>query len=329
MSEFDQVFGQDHIKEFFKNAVLTGNAPHACILSGEAGMGKRRLAELFARNLLCERGGPEACGQCHSCIQTAAGTHPDLIFVTHEKPASIGVDDVREQIQDSIVIRPYSGRYKIYIVDEAEKMTVQAQNALLKTIEEPPSYGVILLLTANQDSFLPTILSRCVQLKCRPVGDEAGKRYLMEKLDISEEKAEICSAFARGNIGKMMDFATSEEFQNMYDRMVRLLKNIKKMDISELLASIKEMKDDSVDIYDCLDFMQLWYRDIVMYKVTKDINLMIFKREHNAINEICEKSGYDGLELILQAIDKARVRLNANVNQDLALELMLLTMKEN
>ena len=82
---------------------------------------------------------------------------------------------------------------------------VQAQNALLKTIEEPPSYGVILLLTANQDSFLPTILSRCVQLKCRPVGDEAGKRYLMEKLDISEEKAEICSAFARGNIGKMMD----------------------------------------------------------------------------------------------------------------------------
>ena len=329
MSEFDQVFGQDHIKEFFKNAVLTGNVPHACILSGEAGMGKRRLAELFARNLLCERGGPEACGQCHSCIQTAAGTHPDLIFVTHEKPASIGVDDVREQIQDSIVIRPYSGRYKIYIVDEAEKMTVQAQNALLKTIEEPPSYGVILLLTANQDSFLPTILSRCVQLKCRPVGDEAGKRYLMEKLDISEEKAEICSAFARENIGKMMDFATSEEFQNMYDRMVRLLKNIKKMDISELLASIKEMKDDSVDIYDCLDFMQLWYRDIVMYKVTKDINLMIFKREHNAINEICEKSGYDGLELILQAIDKARVRLNANVNQDLALELMLLTMKEN
>ena len=84
-----------------------------------------------------------------------------------------------------------------------------------------------------------------------------------------------------------------------------------------------------MDIYDCLDFMQLWYRDIVMYKVTKDINLMIFKREHNAINEICEKSGYDGLELILQAIDKARVRLNANVNQDLALELMLLTMKEN
>ena len=239
------------------------------------------------------------------------------------------MDDVRKQIQDTIVIRPYNGRYKVYIVDEAEKMTVQAQNALLKTIEEPPSYGVILLLTENLNMFLPTILSRCVQLKCRPVSDQAGKAYLMEQLHIPEEKAEVYAAFGRGNIGKMVDFAMSEKFQNMYDKMVHLLEHIKEMDISDLLNCIRELKDDDVDVYDCLDFMQLWYRDVLMYKVTRDINLMIFKDEHNAINEICEKSGYDGLELILQAIDKARVRLNANVNQDLALELMLLTMKEN
>lgn len=329
MAGFDQVLGQEHIKKFFRNAATTGNVPHACILSGEEGMGKRKLAEAFARNLLCERGGAEACGQCHSCKQTAAGSHPDLIFVTHEKPASIGVDDVRKQIQDTIVIRPYSGRYKIYIVDEAEKMTVQAQNALLKTIEEPPSYGVILLLTENLDIFLPTILSRCVQLKCRPVSDRDGKAYLMDHLHVPEERAEIYAAFGRGNIGKMVDFATSEKFQNMYDKMLYILKNIKEMDISDLLNCIKELKDENVDIYDCLDFMQLWYRDVLMYKVTRDMNLMIFKNEHNAISDICEKSGYDGLELILQAIDKARVRLNANVNQDLALELMLLTMKEN
>ena len=239
------------------------------------------------------------------------------------------MDDVRKQIQDTIVIRPYNGRYKVYIVDEAEKMTVQAQNALLKTIEEPPSYGVILLLTENLNMFLPTILSRCVQLKCRPVSDQAGKAYLMEQLHIPEEKAEVYAAFGRGNIGKKVDFAMSEKFQNMYDKMVHLLEHIKEMDISDLLNCIRELKDDDVDVYDCLDFMQLWYRDVLMYKVTRDINLMIFKDEHNAINEICEKSGYDGLELILQAIDKARVRLNANVNQDLALELMLLTMKEN
>lgn len=329
MTGYDEVLGQDLIKKFFHNCIQTGNVPHACILSGEAGMGKRKLAQAFAEALLCERGGTEACGVCHSCRQAAGGSHPDLIFVTHEKPASIGVKDVREQIQDTIVIRPYNGRYKVYIVDEGEKMTVQAQNALLKTIEEPPSYGVILLLTTNADSFLPTILSRCIQLKCKPVSDGAGKKYLMEKFQVPESRAEIYAAFARGNVGKMVELATSEKFQNMYDRMVGLLKNIKKMDISDLLSYIKELKDEETDIYDCLDFMQLWYRDILMYKVTRDVNLMVFKNERNTINEICEKSGYDGLELILQAIDKARVRLNANVNQDLALELMLLTMKEN
>lgn len=329
MTGYDEVLGQDLIKSFFRNSIRTGNVPHACILAGEAGMGKRKLAQAFAEALLCENGGEEACGQCHSCRQNAGGSHPDLIFVTHEKPSSIGVKDVREQIQDTMAIRPYNGRYKVYIVDEGELMTVQAQNALLKTIEEPPPYGVILLLTTNLNAFLPTILSRCIQLKCKPVSDQAGRKYLMDRLQVSEADAEIYAAFARGNMGKMIELATSEKFQNMYDRMVCLLKNIKTMDISELLAYIREMKDEETDIYDCLDFMQLWYRDILMYKVTRDVNLMIFKNERNAVNEICEKSGYDGLELIIQAIDKARIRLNANVNQDLALELMLLTMKEN
>ena len=117
---------------------------------------------------------------CHSCKQALSGNHPDLIYVTHEKPASIGVDDIREQINDTIQIRPYSSYYKIYIVDEAEKMTVQAQNALLKTIEEPPSYAVIILITTNQEAFLPTILSRCVQLKLKPLKDFTVKSYLTE-----------------------------------------------------------------------------------------------------------------------------------------------------
>lgn len=133
---------------------------------------------------------------CHSCKQVLGGNHPDLIYVTHSKPGSIGVDDIREQINDTIMIRPYSSYYKIYIVDEAEKMTVQAQNALLKTMEEPPSYAVIILITTNQEEFLPTILSRCVQLKLKPLKDFTVKSYLTEHLDIPEKEAEICAAFA-------------------------------------------------------------------------------------------------------------------------------------
>ena len=101
------------------------------------------------------------------------------------------------------------------------------------------------------------------------------------------------------------------------------------MDISMLLNYIKKMKEDNLDLFECLDFMQIWYRDALMFKVTKDANLLIFKDEYTAMNEMSQKIGYDGFENILQAIEKARVRLQANVNMELAMELMFLVMKEN
>lgn len=120
-----------------------------------------------------------------------------------------------------------------------------------------------------------------------------------------------------------------EEFKLLHQELLHLLKHIHDMDISELLGYIRKLKEDNLDIYECLDFMQMWYRDVLLYKVTKDINLMIFKDEYRVINEISKNSAYDGLEKILEAIDKARVRLDANVNMELAMELMLLVMKEN
>ena len=329
MLGFNDILGHEQIKEHFRNAVETGKVSHAYILSGEAGMGRKSLANAFALSLLCEKGMAEPCMQCHACKQVLSGNHPDLIYVTHEKPASIGVDDIREQLNDTIQVRPYSSYYKIYIMDEAEKMTVQAQNALLKTIEEPPAYAVILLLTTNQDSFLPTILSRCVQLKLKPLKDTVVKEYLVQSLGEDESQADIYAAFARGNLGKAIHLAQSEEFGVMYKEMLRLLKHIKDTDISELLDYIRKVKEENLDIRECLDFMQMWYRDILMYKTTKDINLLIFKDEFSTVKSVSTTSGYDGLERILEAIDKARIRLDANVNTELVMELMLLTMKEN
>ena len=108
-----------------------------------------------------------------------------------------------------------------------------------------------------------------------------------------------------------------------------MLKHVRDMDISELLDYIRKLKDENLDIYECLDFMQIWYRDALMFKVTNDANLLIFKDEYTIINEMSKNTGYDGFENVLQAIDKARVRLDANVNFELAMELMLLAMKEN
>lgn len=324
---FEEILGNEMVKDHFKKAIANHKISHAYILTGEAGMGRKSIANAFAMTLLCEKGGSEPCMTCHSCKQVMSGNHPDLIYVKHEKPGSIGVDDVREQINDTIMIRPYSSYYKIYIVDEAEKMTVQAQNALLKTIEEPPAYAVIILITTNQEAFLPTILSRCVQMKLKPLKDFTIKSYLTQNLHIPEKDADICAAFARGNLGKAIHLASSDEFKELFQKVMVLVKNVKTMDISMLLDCIREMKEQNFDIGEVLDLMQLWYRDVLMFKVTKDMNLLIFKDEYKMINETGEKVDYAGLEAILAAIDTARTRLNANVNMELAMELLLLTMK--
>lgn len=329
MLRFQDIIGHENIKEHFQRAVREHKVSHAYILAGEAGMGKKSLADAFALTLLCERGRMEPCMECHACRQVLSGNHPDLIHVTHEKAGSIGVDDIREQINDTIVVRPYSSPYKVYIVDEAQKMTTQAQNALLKTVEEPPSYAVIVLLTTSSEAFLPTILSRCVQLKLKPLRDSVVREYLKENQGVSDTDADIYAAFARGNLGKAVQIASSEDFRNMYQEVLHLLKHIRDMDISELLDYIRKLKEDSVDIQEVLDFMLMWYRDVLLYKVTTDINLLIFKDEYGKFKEISDKSSYDGLKRILEAIEKAKVRLDANVNMELAMELMLLTMKEN
>lgn len=329
MPGFQDIIGHDRIKEHLQRAIEFHHVSHAYILNGEAGMGRKSLANALAMTLLCEKGKSEPCMQCHACKQVMSHNHPDLIYVTHEKSGSIGVDDIRKQIHDTIMIRPYSSYYKIYIVDEAEKMTAQAQNALLKTIEEPPSYIVIMLLTTNQEAFLPTILSRCIQLKLKPLEDSAVKSYLIGSLGIGEIKAEVYAAFARGNLGRAIHLASSEEFQLMYTELIHMLEHLKDMDIVELLFYIKKLKDEKLDIHDCLDFMQVWYRDVLMYKVTKDINLLVFREEYNTIKKVSAVSAYDGIEKVLRAIDKARIRLDANVNMELAMELMLMVMKEN
>jgi len=333
MLQFENILGQDHVKHHFMKAMEQGHISHAYILSGETGMGKKQMAKTFAMALQCEsrrsEGSAEPCGHCHSCKQFLTDNHPDVVYVTHEKPGSIGVDDIREKLVDDVGIKPYSSPYKIYIVDEAEKMTPQAQNALLKTIEEPPEYAVIILLTTNSNGFLPTILSRCIHLALRPLPDEAVRGYLMEHFHVAKSQADICTAFARGNLGKAIFLVQSEEFMEMYRSVLGILKNVREMPMPLMLEGMRALKEGSRDIRECLDLMKLWYRDVTVFKATQDVNILIFPHELAAIRETANLSSFHGIDEIVQAIDKARVRLDANVNFDLTMELLLLTIKEN
>ena len=329
MAGFSEILGHEQIIEHLQNAIKLQKVSHAYILDGEEGAGKNMLARAFAQTLQCERGGTEPCGECHSCKQAMSGNQPDIITVTHEKPTSIGVEDIRGQLCGDIQIKPYSSPYKIYIVDEAEKMTVQAQNALLKTIEEPPAYGVIMLLTTNADAFLPTILSRCVTLKLRPVKSEIIRPYLMEKYHIPDYQAEVCTAFARGNVGKAERLAQSEQFAELKSHLLHLLRHLRDMEVYELTEAVRSASEYKTEINDYLDLMALWFRDVLLFKATRQIDGLVFAEEINAISAQAQKSSYEGLERILKALEKAKVRLNANVNFELTMELLMLTIKEN
>ena len=329
MAGFRDIIGHEQIKEHLQNAITMDKISHAYIINGPDKSGKKMLAEAFAMALQCETGGTDGCMECHSCKQAMNHNQPDIIYVSHEKPNTISVDDIRSQVNNDIGIKPYSSKYKIYIVDEAEKMNVQAQNALLKTIEEPPAYAVILLLTTNADTFLPTILSRCVTLNIKVVPDEKINKFLMKEYQIPDYQADVCVAFAQGNVGKAIQLAVSSDFNELKAAVLQLMKRLDDIEIYEMGAAIKQINEYKLTINDYFDLMMIWYRDILLFKATGDVNGLIFKDEVYDIKRQAEKSSYRGIENILEALHKAQIRLNANVNFDLVIELLLLTIKEN
>lgn len=329
MAGFKDMIGHEQEIAHLERAIESGKVSHAYIFNGEKGTGKRTLADAFAMTLQCTGEGERPCGQCHSCRQAASGNHPDIIHLEHEKPASIGVEDVREQLVGDIQIRPYNGKYKIYIVADADKMTAQAQNAILKTIEEPPQYAVIILLTVNSQALLDTIRSRCVLIDLKPVPDERVKAYLMEQIQIPDYEADICVAFAQGNIGKAVRLASSEDFSAIKSSAMRLIRNAGRMEVSELIDYVKEVQEYKLSIQDYLDILALWYRDMVYFKATRDIDGIVFRDEIRTIRDTVNTCSYEGVEEVMKAIENAKTRLNANVNFDLTMELLFFVIKEN
>lgn len=329
MARFQDIVGQEQIKEHLQNVLSTGKVSHAYIINGEKSSGKEFIARVFAQALQCENRATEACHECRSCKQALSDNHPDIIRVTHEKPNTISVDDIRTQINNDVGIKPYSSAHKVYIVNEAEKMTVQAQNAILKTLEEPPEYAVIILLVSNLNTLLPTILSRCVVLNMKPVADALVKNYLCEQLQVPDYKAEVCVAFARGNIGKAKALASSEEFENVKAEALSLLKYIQDMELNEMIAAIKKINEYKLEINDYLDIIAIWYRDVLLFKATQDVNHLVFREEIQTLRHVAQRSSYEGIETIIKALDTAKKRLDANVNFELVMELLMLTIKEN
>jgi DNA polymerase III, delta' subunit len=327
MFSFSEIVGHEQIKEHMQAAIRDKKPFHAYLFQGEEGVGKEALARTFAAGLQCQsESADKPCKECVSCRQMESGNQPDVIWVTREK-ASLGVDEIREQLCNTMDIKPFSSPYKIYLVLEAEKMTEAAQNALLKTIEEPPEYGIVILMTSNISALLPTIQSRCLTMEFRPLSTAVVESYVKEHCQVPDYQARASAAFAQGNLGKAMRYAKSEDFIERKDHIISLLRHVEQMDLSEMLAVIKDLGTRKDEVRDYIDLMVLWYRDVLLFKATKDINQLLFQDEASYISREASHRSYEKIEEILQAFEKAKVRLRANVNFDITMELMLLALK--
>ncbi len=328
--KFEDIKGQERLKEHLMDACAKGQISHAYLISGEKDSGKMMLAKRFAASILCEHRTPagDACGRCHSCKQIETDNHPDVIYVSHEKPNTISVDDIRVQVNHDIMTKPYASDHKIYIIDEAEKMNEQAQNAILKTIEEPPAYAIIMLLSANAAVFLPTIRSRCIQLEMKPVSDEIIRRTLMDEEQVPDYLAQVSSAFAQGNLGKAIRLSRSEEFREMKDHVVSVVRRIDRAPYSERMDMEKEMEAYKDSMNEYLDLLLVWYRDVLLLKSGGSKEKLIFSDQVWQIEKQAKAADYAGLNGIIEAIADARNKIAANVNLSLVLELLLDTMHD-
>jgi len=320
------ILGRESLVEYLNTAASKEEFSHAYIFEGEKGMGKLFIAKEFAKLILCAGKETEEERQIVR-KQVENGNSPDIIYIEPDKPTVISVEEIRTKLVGTSDIFPY-GKYKVYIVKEAEKMNEQAQNALLKTIEEPPEYVIIILLSANKERLLPTIRSRCVTLDVKPIDTAKIKQYLIDNYGIVDYVAETAAKFSAGNVGRAVRYASSEDFLEMKGVVVRILRNLDKDSIADEIAGIMHLEGYKKEIKDCIDLMILWFRDLLVLKATGDANRVLFREEYKYLNEQIAKREYSSIERAIESMEKTKKRLDANVRFDTALEIMFMYMKD-
>ena len=326
MYAFDGFVGNELIKNVLRNAVVQGAPSHAYIIEGAPGTGKAALAGAFAKALQCEApvcGGP--CQTCVSCRAFESNNHPDVVFVAPVSRKTVGVDEVREQVGENIKIRPYKYKYKIFIIKNAGEMTPQAQNALLKALEEPAGYGVFLLTGANNTGILPTVLSRSVVLKLKPLPDEPIENYLLER-GFSPEEARLFAAYARGSIGRALSYKEDARFFEIRDLVKQTVAAA--ADSSNLTcaafnaaALFEPFKDN---IQEVLEMANALLRDLLVYKTTGEPRFLAEQLNDGYVASEADKHSVKQLIGKISAVGRAAARLAVNANFSMAMDVLMM-----
>lgn len=325
MYTFEEIRGNTPLVEQLRRSAASGRSPHAYLFLGGAGAGKRLIANTFAKALQCE-GEKRPCDSCKSCHAFNHGNHPDVIYFQPLKNGkTYTIEDVREQLLETVDLKPFQYEKKIYIIEKADTLNIQSQNALLKTLEEPPAHAVFLLLAERAEAFLPTILSRVVVMKIRPLSAETIADYLMQAGHLAEE-SHILSAYAQGRIGQALELVEDEGFREMRQDILGKLEALPSMSEGEAYLLAKDLEGYKNDLR-FLDIMELWYRDLLTAKSLREEGYLIQRDKKDAIFRAAKEPAAL-LAKKAAAVRTARMRLAQNANFRLTMEVMLMDLKE-
>lgn len=328
---FDDIIGQEQVKRILTENIKTGRIGHAYLFCGPDGVGRKLMAGCFAEAVTCEHcsenGTEVPCGVCEACILNKNSSNPDIITVRpQEGKASVGVEDVRAA-QDEILTAPQYGRYKVFLFEHAEKMTPQAQNALLKTLEEPPPYVIIILMTSSSSLMLDTVRSRSVRIDFKRNTDaeviEAFERASAAK---ARDTRLLCE-YADGIIGRALEMADPEGYDRICDSILDCLKEIPKGG-GRALCRMENLFSEYTDRKDIFFFtLYSLFRDIAMSARYKDAVLQNTRSE-NEIRKLGMAIGYHKAMDCIESIGNTWQLVSRNVNYKLAADSLSIRLQE-
>ncbi|MBM4271455.1 MAG: DNA polymerase III subunit delta' [Deltaproteobacteria bacterium] len=319
---FKDIYGHERQIGVLRNAIAAGRVSHAYLFFGMKGIGKRTVAEVFAKALNCREGKSDfdACGRCLSCRKADRNNHPDVITVKAEGQF-IQVKEIRE-IQEQMTFAPFEGGKRVFIMVDADRMNNVSANALLKTLEEPSASNVLILITSRPSQLPMTILSRCQQVRFAPLRREAVISFLQERLSLDPESSYLLASSSGGSIGSALELH-EEAFLTRRREILETMEEGHMKDPLMLLSFISSFGQDRGSIMKMLGVLTTGYRDALVYKETGNKDLLVNRDRFDVVQSVAQsRSGKDILNCI-SSVSRACSAIERNANKQLTLEMMV------
>jgi DNA polymerase-3 subunit delta' len=296
--------------------------PHAYLFYGAEGVGKRTVAEVFAKALNCASGRDslDACDACSSCLKIDHGNHPDVITIKVQGQ-SIRIQEIRE-LQEQMKFSPFEGGKRIFIAVDADRMNIASANAILKTLEEPSASNILVLLTARPHQLPATVLSRCQHLRFNPLRRETVASFLEEKASLDNKSAYLIALSSGGSIGKALAM-NDESYLTTRATVLDIIARIKTRDPLKLLSALNDFGQERKDIMERLGILMTGYRDALVYKETGDADNLINQDYIGIVKSVAESESGRDIVNCIRAVDRASHTINQNANKQLTLEVMM------